>query len=798
MTQALQGLRVLDLTSGPAGGMATMILADFGAEVLMVQRPAALPDVFASLPAAPMWRRGKQAVTLDLNTSDDLQRLQQLAAAADVFVSNWRIGALQRKGLDFDSMHARHPHLVYCHMSGFGARGPLANLPAYEHVVAAYSGRMQLFAGLADRPGPVFSAVQVGVHASAQSAVAGILAAVLQRGTHGKGRLVETSLLQGMLPYEMGAMLGHQVQDHFPDLKAAFGPPSPEPPPPTLYYHPAQAGDGRWMQFGNLLPHLFDNFLINTDLIDIIADPDFDNKQLLLRDPDKHEAFRERMLKRIQERPAADWMMQLISDGGVVAGIYQSTQEALDDPDIVANGHVVGRDERAAGAVEIGPLARMAATPAQPGRNRSEDLSALWQSTPRPAPSLDTGSGLPLSGVKIVELATIIAAPIGASFLADMGADVIKVEQIGGDPFRGMLSGLGSARVNVGKRSISVNLKSDEGRQLVLDLCRDADALIHNYRPGVPERLGIGYEQITAVNPHIVYLQSNGYGPDGPSALRPSTHPIPGAAMGGVVHQMGGRLPEALQDFAGLKRWTSRLMRANELNPDPNTGLVVASSLMLGLAARQRTGTGQQIFVDMYGANAYANSDDFLRYPGKAERMLPDEGLHGLTPSYRLYPCADDQWVFLALLTVRERRLFVDAIAAAGHSPPDAALLQANNAALADALTRLFAERDADYWQALLTGAGVACVRADGAPPSTFWLQDPQAQAMQLTAAAEHPAWGTYQRHGALVMFDGRRQSLRPSPLAGQHNGEILRELGYSEAAVEALLEQGVIWQEGG
>ena len=123
MTQALQGLRVLDLTSGPAGGMATMILADFGAEVLMVQRPAALPDVFASLPAAPMWRRGKQAVTLDLNTSDDLQRLQQLAAAADVFVSNWRIGALQRKGLDFDSMHARHPHLVYCHMSGFGARG---------------------------------------------------------------------------------------------------------------------------------------------------------------------------------------------------------------------------------------------------------------------------------------------------------------------------------------------------------------------------------------------------------------------------------------------------------------------------------------------------------------------------------------------------------------------------------------------------------------------------------------------------------------------------------------------------
>lgn len=792
MTQALQGLRVLDLTSGPAGGIATMILADFGAEVVVIKRPPDQPDELASLPAAPMWRRGKQEHRLDLNTTADLERLQELAAGADVFICNWRISALQRKGLDFDSMHKAHPHLVYCHLSGFGARGPLADVPAYEHVVAAYSGRMQLFAGLTDRPGPVFSAVQVGVHASAQSAVAGVLAAVLERAQDGQGRLVETSLLQGMLPYEMGAMLGHQAQAHFPDLQAALAPPSPEPPLPTLYYHPAQAGDGRWMQFGNLLPHLFDNFLINTDLIDVITDPDFDNKQLLLRDKEKHEAFRERMLKRIQERPAADWMSQLISDGGVVGGIYQTTQEALDDPDIIANGHVIHHNE----GVQLGPLARMAATPADPGNPPSDDLVDKWASTPRPAPTRTHASQLPLAGVKIVELATIIAAPIGAGFLADMGAEVIKVEQIGGDPFRSMLSGLGSARVNAGKRSISVNLKTDEGRQLVLDVCRDADALIHNYRPGVPERLGIGYEQIAAANPQIVYLQSNGYGPDGPSALRPSTHPIPGAAMGGVVHQMGGGLPSDIQDFAGLKLWTSRLMRANELNPDPNTGLVVASAVMLGLAARQRSGKGQQIFVDMFGANAYANSDDFLRYPGKPPRAVADGGLHGISPSYRLYPCADEQWVFLALVTDRERRTFAETLAAAGHSAPSLAALKANDDQLAIGLNSLFSAHDAAYWQDLLTPAGVACVRADGAPPSTFWLDDAQAQAMQLTAPAEHPLWGSYQRHGALVMFDGRRQDLRPPPLAGQHNQEVLLDLGHNQATVDAYLEQGVIWQE--
>jgi crotonobetainyl-CoA:carnitine CoA-transferase CaiB-like acyl-CoA transferase len=596
-----------------------------------------------------------------------------------------------------------------------------------------------------------------------------------------------------MLPYEMGAMLGQQLAEHFPDLLAALGPPSSQPPLPTLYYHPAQAGDGRWMQFGNLLPHLFDNFLINTDLIDIVADEDFDPKQLLLRDKAKHEAFRERMLGRIQERPAAQWLQQLIADGGVVAGIYQTTAEALNDPDIVANGHVIER----AGGVQIGPLARMTHTPAIPsGEAREIDPAATAWPPKTGAAQSGSKPALPLQGIKIIELAIIIAAPIGAGFLADMGAEVTKVEQIGGDPFRGMLSGLGSARVNAGKRSISVNLKTDAGRQLVLELCAQADALIHNYRPGVPERLGIGYEQISAVNPRIVYLQSNGYGPDGPSAMRPSTHPIPGAAMGGAIHQMGGSLPHDLQDFESLKLWTSRLMRANELNPDPNTGLVVATSLMLGLIARQRTGAGQQILVDMYGANAYANSDDFLSYPGKPDRALPDQGLHGLSPLYRLYPCAAEQWLFLAIPTTSQQQTFVDTLSAAGHAAPSLEQLRAGDEVCTTLLADLLSRETAAYWQSLLIPSGVAAVRADGEPPGNFWLQDEQAIAMHLTAPAEHRVWGPYRRHGPLAMFDGEPRPLGGAPLAGEHNEEILRELGYSAAQKEEFIAQGVIWQE--
>ncbi len=784
MSDALRPLRILDLTQGPAGGLATMILADFGAEVIAIERPRSHLN---AKPAASMWRRGKTLLTLDLNTTADARTLETLCAAADVLVVDWRPKVLAQRGLAFDDLHPRHPHLIVCHITGFGAHGPLADMPGYEHLVAAYCGRMRLFSGTADRRGPVFSALQVGVHACAQSATVGILAAELARGEDGGGRLVETSMLQGMQPYEQGAMLGTQFAESDPGLGPFTQPLSDSPPPPSLYYHPAQAGDGRWMQFGNLLPHLFDNFLIVTDLIDVTADPAFNPQQLLL-EGEAHERFRQRMLERIQTRAANAWMQDFIANGGVVAANYQTTQEALRDPDIVANGHVIERED---GGIELGPLARLTKTPAEPGGFARENPSLVtqWVESPRAAPSRLQDTKLPLTGIKVVEIATIIAAPFGASLLADLGAEVIKIEQIGGDPYRGLLAGVGAARVNAGKRSISLNLKSKDGLDIALRLIDEADVVIHNFRPGVPERLGIGYEQVSKRNPQIIYLQANGYGPDGPGAQRPSTHPIPGAAMGGVMFQMGERLPDALQDFESLRNWTSRLMRANEVNPDPNTALVVATSVLLGLSARKRIGSGQRIMVDMFGANAYANHDDFLDYPGKPPRAIADPQLHGPSDTYRLYPCDRDQWVFLALLTPQERQRFCEVVAELGYTV-DATALGASE------LTSLFKHHTADHWEAVFVEHGVGCVRADGAPPNEFWLKDPHVAANGWLQGAEHPVWGSYQRHGPMVVFDAEPRTAHAAPLAGQHNAEVLAQLGMNSEQIENLYQNGIIWSE--
>jgi len=775
--------------------MAGMILADFGAEVLCIERPGG--NALAALPATPMWCRGKRSLTLNLAEDSDYSIFDDLCAGADVLLCNWRTSALLRKSLDFDSVHRRHPHLIYCHISGYGSRGPRADYPGYEHLVAASSGRMKMFSGLVDRPGPVFSALQVAVHASAQSAATGILAALLERGEDGEGRLVETSLLQGMLPYDLAGVIGSQFPERFGDFIPAKPPTVVEPPIPSLFYHPAQTGDGRWMQFGNLLPHLFDNFLLVTELMDVLADPDYDPQQMLLPG-EKQEAFRERMLVRIQQRSADQWMQDCIANAGVVATELQTTQQALTDPDILANGHAIAAGDGS----QLGPLARLLQTPAEPGSAMVEDSCEScehsannswadhWRSTPRATPSRINCGALPLQGIRVIEIATIIAAPLGASFLADLGADVIKVEPIGGDPFRGNLAGIGAARVNCGKRSLCIDLKSQRGQNIVLNLLSDADVLIHNFRPGVPERLGIGYQQVKERNPNIVYLQSNGYGPDGPGALRPSTHPVPGAAMGGVMFQMAERLPSEQLGIDELRSWTRRLMHANDVNPDPNTALVIATSIMLALVARQRTGEGQQVLVDMFGANAYANSDDFLSYPGKAPRALADPQLLGLSDNYRLYPCQQG-WVFLALVGERDMRRFVDTVSDAGFTaPPMEQLLTANSAA---ALEALFGKRPSTFWEQLLATKGIGCVHAD-TTPREFWLDDDQK--MEYTAPVEHPIWGSYRRHGRQLEFDRGGQELAAPPLAGQHNNELLREQGWGQQQIETLLAEGVLWSE--
>jgi crotonobetainyl-CoA:carnitine CoA-transferase CaiB-like acyl-CoA transferase len=148
------------------------------------------------------------------------------------------------------------------------------------------------------------------------------------------------------------------------------------------------------------------------------------------------------------------------------------------------------------------------------------------------------------------------------------------------------------------------------------------------------------------------------------------------------------------------------------------------------------------------------------------------------------------------LLNDAERRRFVDTLTEAGVEAPTVEVLAKGGVRASEALAALFAARDATYWEGLLAGAGIGCVRADAVAPSEFWLEDPQSEALGLTAEVEHPSWGAYRRHGPLVHFDGRSPRLGAPPLAGQHVEELLRGLGYDAERIAGLEADGIVWRE--
>jgi crotonobetainyl-CoA:carnitine CoA-transferase CaiB-like acyl-CoA transferase len=804
------GVRVLDLTEGFAGSLATMVMADHGAAVIRAVPP---PDPDRTDPAEAaagfrQWQRSKAIHQLPDLEPDGAggAEVAGLVAEADVVVATGHAraarvlpgataGAAGAAGAAVSArlagLVAAHPGLVACLIDGFGDHPTYGGLPDHGTLVHAACGRMQDYAGTFQRDRPVYVAPPQAAYAAGTAALQGITAALYVRARTGRGQLVRTSLLRAFTAFDFWGPHGR---------KGFTPPPGPSPelgPFPQIGYIPAPTKDGRWLQWANYAPHLLWGELDLLGLGHLRDDPRF--AKLPACHPDDAHIVWELVLEATSKRTAAEWMTIMGERGTTGGDIVVHTREGMDHPQVRFNGTVVTVDDPEVGPCEqIGPIAAMADTPMRIGV-RDWGAAGPVRRTASGTGAAPAAGRPPLDGVLVVEAATMIATPWGANVLADLGARVIKIEPLGGEAGRG----LPFIKMLLGKQSVTVDLKAAEGLAAVHRLIARADVFLHNYRPGVPEKLGIDAATLRGINPRLVYLYAGAYGPDGPCAKMPGYHPVAGAVSGGAALQTG-EVPPPAGAAPTMAEWKAESLRrgwANEGHPDPVTGMAAAAAILMALLARERDGVGQAIDVSMLTANAYMMSDDWCRWPGAPERPRVDADILGTGPLDHLYP-AREGWVFACAPTNAEFRalcgvLGLDGLAADTRFATPADRLASAPAAgeLAAALGAAIAARTADELEAAGVAAGIGLVRADRQTFVELQQHEIDAGRTGLASFTHSPQLGDHWRAAAIVEMDGLGgiDGLAGACWPGAHTRSVLAELGYAPEEVEDLLARGVV-----
>ncbi|MCU1395533.1 MAG: CoA transferase [Ilumatobacteraceae bacterium] len=810
MSGPLAGIRVLDLSTMPSGAQASQLLADFGADVIQVEHPGGSP--LRREPAYPFLGRGKRSIAIDLADPVDHQLVLTLMAGADVVIETFRPGVMERFGLGYDTVSVVNPAVVYASITGFGRIGPYADVQGYEALVMAKLGGFSTVAGMVKRPGPAFISVPFGAFAASQTALHGILAALHEREHSGHGQRVDTSLVQGIASLGTWNWFVRVITDKYPD---AFTPQAPFtedniPTSPIFFMLLiCLTADGRWLQFGQVRPHLFFALMKALGLDGLYADPAFKTAPLI-EDEAKRVEFWERLLEAARQRTLAEWQEVFERDHNVWGETMRRDSELLDHPQMVHLGGAIEIDDLERGTVRMpGALVQMFETPAElvAGAPRFDEHAAEIRAnpwTPRPAPTTTSVSDDrgPLHDVTVVELGTFFAAPFGGNVLADLGARVIKVESLDGEPMRTLLPfpETGAAKVMQGKESISVDLGSHEGRAIVHRLVERADIVLQSFRAGVAERQGVDEATLRAINPALIYLNAPGYGTDGPCGDRPAYAPTIGAGAGFVMRNLGTSVPEhADLTIPEIRDAVVRLSVSGTTEfaqADGVAALATATAMTLALLIRDRTGVGQGMLTTMLTSAAHALCEDLVVWDGRSRTNAADPELYGYSARYRLYE-ASDGWIFLAVPMPSEWARLVAAMAREVDLSDvrfaDERGRWEHDAEIARLLTDTFVRRPGAHWEATLIASGVGAVVVDSGPPEKVLLSDAFGRASQLLVDVDHPTFGEHPRLAPLVSMSRTAASVGPGVLQGQHTVSLLGELGFSPDEIAALHDRKVV-----
>lgn len=392
----------------------------------------------------------------------------------------------------------------------------------------------------------------------------------------------------------------------------------------------------------------------------------------------------------------------------------------------------------------------------------------------------------PLAGMKVVELAHIMAGPVCGMMLADMGANVIKVEKPDGDDSRRFLppdiNGESAAymMMNRNKRGIALNLKDPDAIAALRDLLADADVVIENYRADTMQRLGLGYETLREINPKLVYCAISGFGRSGPYAER-------------------GGFDLIAQGMSGLMSITGEGPGRPPVKPgapisDITAGILAAMGCLAAYSHAQATGEGQEVDTSLFEAGITLTYWQSAIAFATGVAPQPQGSAHPLNAPYQSFRTADG-WINVGAANQRNWHRLLEVLDAP-ELEEDARFATnrdriENLPALVALLEEHFVERTTEDWLARMEAAGLP---AGPVLSITEMHRDPQAVARNMIVETEHPVAGTVRSIGAPVKFGATPGAVtRPAPTLGQHGPEILAEHGYAVDRIDALRDSGAL-----
>jgi crotonobetainyl-CoA:carnitine CoA-transferase CaiB-like acyl-CoA transferase len=532
----------------------------------------------------------------------------------------------------------------------------------------------------------------------------------------------------------------------------------------------------------------------------IVSDPKFDRLPMFATAEDAQE-WENLLWEAFREQDLDHWLPRLMASPDVAFEVAVTCEQGLDHPQIVHNGDAITVEDPRLGPIrEVGPIGRFSETPCRIGRS----APSLGENDGPFAPAAAIAAQgdppeHPLSGVTIVEFGYFYAMPYGLTMAASLGARVIKLEDASGDPHRRSFGEeVASMKTTAGKESVSLDLSTPEGKDIAHRIVANADVFVTGFRSGVAEKLGLGYDELRAINPRLLYVHAAGYGSDGPYARR-ALYAQPAQTVAGSFGRQVGYWSDPVRnvDLSVLEVQVVVQPRLNQVvDGDSNAALALLAAVSLGIYQQRRSGKGQLLQTSMIGGNAWAYSDDFNSYASKRPVPVCDSEYYGSSALERVYR-AEEGWVCLVVRTEAEWQALAATVDLDDERFRSASSRAEHDDALVAALERRFTTRPAAEWEEVLTAADVGCVAVSMNGQPAFTSFDPVMRETGLSVEIDHPRFGPMVVASPPVQFSDTPGRVGLPCERGEHNRAILAEIGFSEDEIGKFEANGVVFPPG-